>query len=54
MILDIFVDAFFLDSGEELGDAADFVGLAFFGRMVAGWEVAECRSGRKESEEIGG
>lgn len=53
MIFDVFVDAFFFDPSEELRDAADVVGLAVFGRMVAGGKVAECRSGCEEGEEVG-
>lgn len=54
MILDVFIDAFVFDSGEEVRDAADVVGLAFFGRMVAGWEVAQRGSGCEEGEEVWG
>lgn len=53
MIFDVFVDAFFFDPGKELRDAADVVGLAVFGRMVAGGKVAERRSGCEEGEEVG-
>ena len=52
MILDVFTDPFFFDPRQELSDAADVVGLAFFRRMIAGWKVTERRSGCEEGEEV--
>ena len=44
----------FFEGSEVLGDAADVVGLALLGGMVAGWEVAEGRTGSEEGEKVGG
>ena len=39
---------------EELRDAADVVGLAFFRGMIAGWKVAECWTWREKGKEVWG
>ncbi len=44
---DIFV---FVEGAEELGYAADVVGFALFGGVVAGWKIAEGWTGGEEGK----